>query len=75
MLLTVFVSSTLLLFFMMFGLGLKWIFHTKSGFPVHSCGIKEGGTENNEVCSTCGLNNLIDCAEVKVSRQNVVTGS
>lgn len=52
--------------FLMFGLSLKWLFHTKSGFPVHSCGINDDQNDGNEACAICGLKNLVDCSEEKV---------
>ena len=50
---------------LMLGLGLKMVFHPRSGFPVHSCGIENNQKGTNEVCTTCGLSNLIDCPEEK----------
>jgi len=65
MLITIFISSAIMLFLMMLGLGLKMVFHPRSGFSVHSCGIENNQKGTNEVCATCGLSNLIDCSEEK----------
>ena len=71
MLLKTIIVSIILVAIIMLALGVKMLFDKNAEFTVHSCGLEDGESLNdNGACSKCQLKDLADCPEEKGNDRN-----
>lgn len=59
------ITSVILVAIIMLALGVKILFDKNAEFTIHSCSlVDDESPEKGQVCSSCGLNEMVDCQEI-----------